>query len=210
MVKDKENSKESKPRDVIFSITAAHDGDIIVEDVRISTRFEGESSDTQIFLLALEDHLTASTNANGREVIKLTATDNELRQEAIAAFEEKYEGVELEAQHIRGPFYDRKGMGIPKTKTRKRRTSLQMDHDKVRFGMIDGCAKLQAVYNEWKVTAQYVVNPEECVLNYDPDNGSAVMVMFKEPTNPEEKKKIQPPFRFVLESELKDVEKISA
>ena len=205
----KTKTRDSKPRDVVFTITATYDGEILVEDVRISTKFDGEPSENEVFVVAKDEFLTL-TEKDGKTTVKITATDEELRQDAVSAFEEKYDGIELEDDHIRGPFYDRKGMGITQGKPRKRRASLQVDLDKVRFGKIDGVSSVRAEFNDWNVIAQYVANPEECVVNYDPSTGKAVMVMFKSPVNKGDKKKIVPPSRFVSESDLKNVEKIAA
>lgn len=200
---DSRKKRESKPRDIVFDCFAAIDGDIVVEKVRITTE-PGEEVEGEIIVKPSSEHTSmVSTQAGDRE--KITASDDVLRAIAVAAFEEKH-GSEPEENHVRGPYYERKGLVVQQAKPgRKRRAALQLDIDKVRFGR----SKSRAEFNDWKVTAQYISNPEECIENYDPANGKAVMIMFKEPLTPSaDKKKIVPNSRWLWEKDLKNVEDV--
>ena len=194
--------RESKPRDIVFDCFAAIDGDIVVEKIRITTE-PGEAAEGELVVKPSSEHTSmVSTQAGDRE--KITASDDVLRAIAVEAFEAKH-GTEPEDNHVRGPYYERKGLVVQQAKPgRKRRAALQIDLDKVRFGR----SKARAEFNDWKVTAQYISNPEECIDNYDSANGKAVMIMFKEPITPStDKKKIIPNSRWLWEKDLKNVEK---
>ncbi len=195
--------RESKPRDIVFDCFAAIDGDIVVEKIRITTE-PGEAVEGEIVVKPSSEH-TSMVNTQAGEREKITASDEILRALAIGAFSKKHD-VEPEENHVRGPYYERKGLVVQQAAKpgRKRRAALQIDLDKVRFGR----GKARAEFNDWKVTAQYISNPEECVENYDSANGKAVMIMFKEPLIPStDKKKIVPQSRWLWEKDLKNVEK---
>ena len=135
-----------------------------------------------------------------------TATDDELRKLAIEAFVDKYE-EEPDSQNIKGPFYIRKGLPYVNKTGRKRRASLTVDHEKVKF---NPTKKSRAEYNGWKVVVQHIANQDDCILTSRPSpKAEAVFIYFKEQLS-SEKKKIQPTSRFVWLRDLKNVESINA
>ena len=193
--------RESKPRDIVFDCFALLDGEEVIEKIRITTE-PGEAAEGEIVVKPSSEHTSmVSTQAGDRE--KITASDDVLREIAVEAFEAKHD-VELKENHVRGPYYERKGLVLQQAKPgRKRRAALQVDSDKVRFGR----DKAKAEFNDWKVAAQYISNPEECINNYDSANGKAVMIMYKEPLTPSsDKKKIVPNSRWLWEKDLKNID----
>jgi hypothetical protein len=203
MSEDKK-TRDSKPRDVLFVCVAVIDSDLVVENIKIGTKVaDEEAGENEILVEPLAAHLT--TDDKGKT--KMIATDEELRELALEAFSEKYDGETPEPENVRGPFYDRKGMALQQVKPgRRRRASIQVDIDAVRFGK----KKAHAEFNDWVVTAQYVENEAECIANYNAEDGKAVMLHFKEPLAPGDKKKIVPNSRFVWEHDLKNIEVLGA
>lgn len=195
-------TRDSKPRDVFFVCVAANEEDLYVETVKIGTKVaEDEKEEGLLLVEPLDSHL-AVDDTTGKP--KMIATDEELRELAVKAFEDKY-GFEPDENNIRGPFYERKGMAIQQAKPgRRRRASLQVDIAVARFAK----DKALANFNDWSVVAQYVENPDECISNYTASNGRAAMIMFKEPLNAKDKKKIKPNTRYVWEKDLKNIEPI--
>lgn len=127
-------------------------------------------------------------------------TEEDLFELAIIKFKEDH-GIEPE--FLDGPFRFFKGTAKPKNIENVRHPTIQVDIDKVDYSK-ELC---EAEYNNWKVSGRYIANPKECISDYDLKFGKVVFVRFKNFLQASNKKKSVPNPKFILESDLQNIQK---